>query len=104
MIDINDAIQELIDVKPIEKSKWVKSMSTRMRIFNTQIFDNVYAGHVKDNAEMNYLYMNKNFNKLHVKGWYDISITAHEYWAFVVQYDINLAELYYKEYRKFDVE
>ena len=104
MIDINDAIQELIKAEPMEKSKWVKSMSTRMRIFNTQIFNNVYDGHVKDNAKMNYLYMNKTFNKLHAKGYFDERVTNDEYWTFVVQYSINLAELHYKEYRKFDVK
>lgn len=96
MIDINDEIQTLIDASPLKESKWVKSMSTRMRVFNTQIFENVFNGHCKDNAELNYAYMEKTFNKLHVDAYYDETISHREYYNFCDEYKKNLQELYNK--------
>lgn len=100
MIEINEAIVELIQARPLKESKWVKSMSTRMRVFNAQIFENVYNGHCKDNAEMNYAYMEKTFNKLHSEAYFDETIDNDEYWDFCKQFEINRAELYLKIYRE----
>lgn len=96
MIDITDEIQDLIGPKPLKESMWVKSMSTRMRVFNTQIFENVYEGHCKNNADMNYAYMDKTFNKLHVDAYYDETISHKEYYDFCDQYKKNLQKLYKK--------
>ena len=96
MIDIATEIETLIGPNPIKESKWVKSMSTRMRVFNDQIFDNVYEGHCKDNAEMNYVYMEKTFNKLHADAYYDESVDNAEYYDFCDQYEKNLQKLYKK--------
>ena len=104
MIDIATEIEALIGPNPIKESKWVKSMSTRMRVFNTQIFENVYNGHCKDNADMNYAYVEKTFNKLHATAYSDETISNVEYYDFCDQFRMNVIELYYKESRKFDVE
>ena len=98
MIDIADEIQDLIGPKPLKESKWVKSMSTRMRVFNTQIFENVYAGHCKENSHMNYAYMEKTFNKLHVDAYFDEDVSHREYYDFCDQFEANRDKLHAKEF------
>ena len=79
------------------KSKWVKDIKTRMRVFNSQIFDGVYAHHNKDNAEMNRIYLEKNFTHLEQKAWDDDSINILEFDDFCEQYEANLNKLKEKE-------
>ena len=98
MIDIMEEIQELIGPKPLKESKWVKSMSTRMRVFNTQIFENVYEGHCKDNAALNYAYMEKTFNKLHVDAYFDETVSHREYYDFCDQFEANRDKLHAKKF------
>ena len=98
MIDIADEIQDLIGPKPLKESKWVKSMSTRMRVFNTQIFENVYEGHCKDNAELNYAYMEKTFNKLRVDAYFDETVSHREYYNFCDQFEANRDKLHAKKF------
>ena len=98
MIDINSEIESLIEAQHMKESKWVKSMSTRMRVFNTQIFENVYDGHCKENAEMNYAYMEKTFNKLHCDAYQDLAISNEEYYDFCDQFKINRDKLHAKEF------
>lgn len=89
-----------IETPAIRKSKWVKDLRTRMRVFNTQIFQNVYEGHAKDNAEMNYQFMTKTFNKLKEKAAVDDDITEFEYIQFDEQYNINFGKLLTKTLKK----
>ena len=98
MIDINDEIQELIDVSYEPKSRWVKNMSTRMRVFNGQIFDDLFEGHCKENSHMNYAYMEKTFNKLHVDAYFDETISHREYYDFCDQFEVNRDKLYAKKF------
>jgi hypothetical protein len=79
------------------KSKWVKTLSIRLRVFNTQIFDGVYAHHNKDNAEMNCIYLEKNFNHLCKKALHDSNISPKQYRDFYDQYYINLDKLEQKK-------
>ena len=98
--DIPVELQELIDEMnkhKITESKWIKSMSTRMRVFNTQIFENILEGHCKDNAEMNYNYMEKTFNKLDTDAYYDESISHKEYYDFGDQFEVNRDKVHAKE-------
>ena len=98
--DIPSEVQDLLDELSKHKfteSKWVKSMSTRMRVFNTQIFQNILEGHCKNNAEMNYAYMKKTFNKLHVKAYYNDDISNTEYFDFCLTFEKNLDKLHAKE-------
>ena len=98
MIDIPDEIADLLDKSSYQsKSRWVKTISVRMRVFNGQIFDGIYAKHCKSNADMNYAYLQKNFDKLHNKAYQDDSISNDEYFEFCDKYDSNLQLLYKKE-------
>lgn len=105
MIDeLPSELVAILDVKALKESKWVKSLKTRMRVFNTQIFANVLEGHCKDNAEMNYAYMAKNFLKLRNMAILDESITDNEYYAFVKQYNNNFEELVVKRIKQLKEE
>ena len=89
-----------MDVHYESKSRWVKDMRTRMRVFNGQIFDNIFARHAKDIADMHYAYLTYNFNRLVEKALRDDSISPKEYSDFVEQYEENLQKLYHKKLKK----
>lgn len=81
----------------VKKSKWVKDLRTRMRVFNGQIFDGIFAKHCKDNAEMNYNYLQKNYDRLESKAYFDESVDNEEFYNFCDTYDLNLDKLKKKE-------
>ena len=82
------------------KSKWVKDMNTRMRVFNTQIFEVIYKRYSKDNKEWHDAYLNYNFNHLLKRIDEDEdeeNITDKEFHDFLNQYELNLEKLKAKE-------
>lgn len=86
----------MYEIPEVIKSRWVKDMSTRMRVFNSQIFDGIYAHHNKDNAEMNYTYLDKNFYHL-LEKMDEENITGKPFYDFTNQYKDNLDKLKEKE-------
>ena len=81
----------------VKKSKWVKDLRTRMKVFNSQIFDSIFAKHCKNNAEMNYNYLQKNYDRLEGKAYFDESVDNEEFYNFCDTYDLNLDKLKKKE-------
>ena len=74
----------------------VKPLTIRLVIFNNQIFNAIYNCHCKDNADMHYNYLEKNFNKLLIRTVNDESITIPLFLSFCDGYDSNLQKLYNK--------
>ena len=74
----------------------VKPLVIRLATFNKQIFNAIYDCHCKDNADMHYEYLVKNFYKLMNKAIHDKSITPILFTAFCDGYDNNLQKLYNK--------
>ncbi|MCK5520335.1 MAG: hypothetical protein KAI81_04420 [Candidatus Marinimicrobia bacterium] len=104
MIDIPKEIQTILESQPQTESRWVKSILTRMRVFNTQIFDNVYDGLTPDNAEMVYKYMNKNFLHLNSLAYFDDDIDAADYIEWIRKFELNIIELEYKRFKLNEIE
>lgn len=75
----------------------LKPLIIRMKIFNTQIFDMIFENHCKDNADMNYDYLDKNFTYLENMIDKDNSISECQYLIFLEQYNNNLQKLYSKK-------
>ena len=94
----NVSMEAYVEVEPPKESKWVKTVAIRMRVFNTQIFENIYEGHTKLNAKMNYDYMEKTFDRLSSKAWSDKSIHTEDYMDWVEQYDVNTIKLHRKKF------
>ena len=99
MIDIPNEIQKILEIEPQIKSRWVKNISTRMRVFNTQIFDNVYEGFNKENAEMVFTYMYKNVSHLNSIAYFEDNIDNDEYISWIKQFEFNVIELEYKLFK-----
>ena len=74
----------------------VKPLIIRLAAFNEQIFNAIYDCHCKDNANMHYEYLEKNFFRLMNKAIHDKSITPILFTAFCDGYDSNLQKLYNK--------
>ena len=91
------SMAEYVETEPLKESKWVKTVPIRMGVFNDDLFENIYEGHTKLNAKMNYNYMEKTFAKLSIKAYMDESISDTDYFNWVGGYEENINKLHRKK-------
>ena len=74
----------------------VKPLVIRLATFNNQIFNAIYDCHCKNNADMHYKYLEKNFSILMYKAYSDKTICNKIIQDFIKKYNNNLQKLYNK--------
>lgn len=74
-----------------------KTLDIRMKVFNYQIFNTILKNHCKDNATMNYKYLEKTYNYLYEKALFNDSINLNMFISFINKYDSNLKNLHNKK-------
>ena len=79
------------------ESMWVKDTSTRMRVFNGQIFEDILNKYSKDNKDWCDEYLAYNFNRLNTLAYFDDEITNEEFQLWINEYDGNVVLLAEKE-------
>lgn len=79
------------------ESMWVKDTSTRMRVFNGQIFDVIHERYSAGNKERHNEFLAYNFNRLNTLAYFDDEITNEEFQLWINKYDSNMVLLAEKE-------